>query len=145
MMFHAGGTQHELRGARGTCSFNYENGTSPMIDFELTCLYTAATSVTLPTATFTNQAKPLAFNSQNTATVDIFGYAACLEALSLDMANEVIYRQLAGCTENVQLTDRKPVRHAEDRGSIPRVEGLFRQPVGPDPGQYQSYAWDCGW
>lgn len=106
--FHAEGTLHVLRGARGTFSLDMTTGAIPKLSFELTCLYTAASSLTFPTATYTNQAKPLAVNSTNTATVSIHGYAACLEALTLDLANEVPFRQLAGCAENVQITDRKP-------------------------------------
>jgi hypothetical protein len=108
MMFHAEGTRHTMRGARGTATFDLTTGGIPKINFDLTCLYTAAASATYPTATYTDQAKPLAVNATNTPTVNVHGYAACLEALSLDLANEVIFRQDAGCSENVQITDRKP-------------------------------------
>jgi hypothetical protein len=47
-------------------------------------------------------------NSANTATLQVHGYAACLSAFSLDLANETPFRQLAGCTQQVMITDRKP-------------------------------------
>ena len=101
-------TEHTLRGARGTWSLEMAAGEIPKIKFEFTALYTAATVMTFPTPTFTAQAKPVAVNSDNTTSVSVHGFASCLEALSLDLANEVVFRQLAGCTQNVQVTDRKP-------------------------------------
>jgi hypothetical protein len=108
LRFYADGIEHTLRGCRGTFSLDLSSGEIPKFQFEFTGLYTAAVAEANPAATFTAQAKPLAINSANTTPVSVHGYAACLESLSLDLANEVIFRQLAGCTENVQITDRKP-------------------------------------
>jgi hypothetical protein len=108
LRFFADGTQHTLQGARGTWALEMAAGEIPKLRFEFTALYTAATAVSNPAATFTNQAKPVAVNSDNTTAVSVHGFAACLESLSLDLANDVVFRQLAGCTQNVQITDRKP-------------------------------------
>jgi hypothetical protein len=107
-VFFADGVKHTLRGARGTWSLNKAVSEIPRFQYEFTALYTQATDDTRPTATYTNQAKPLALNSRNTGTVEIFGFDACLEAMTLDLANEVNFRQNAGCSELVEINDRKP-------------------------------------
>jgi hypothetical protein len=108
MQFWADGIQHTLRGAQGTWSLSGDVGEIPKLKYEMMALYTTAVDGTRPSGTFTSQAKPKAFNSRNTPNVSIHGFAACLESLSLDIANEVIFRQLAGCSELVQINDRKP-------------------------------------
>lgn len=110
--FYADGVLHVIRGARGTVSFSLSAGEIPDMKFEFTGLYTAATTTANPAATFTRQAKPLAVNSANTATVSVHGYAACLQSLELNLANNVVFRQLAGCTESVEITDRVPAGSA---------------------------------
>jgi hypothetical protein len=108
LTFYADGTKHVLRGCRGTFGLEMSAGEIPKINFDLMGLYTAAAAEANPSATFTAQAKPVAVNSENTTPVSVHGYAACLESLSLDLANEVVFRQLAGCTQKVEITDRKP-------------------------------------
>ena len=108
LTFYADGTKHVLRGCRGTFSIEMSAGEIPKFSFELTGLYTAAAAEANPSATFTAQAKPVAVNSDNTTPVSVHGFAACLESFSLDLANEVVFRQLAGCTQRVEITDRKP-------------------------------------
>lgn len=106
--FFADGTAHILRGCRGTVSMEQTAGEISKFNFEMTGLYTQETATTNPAATFTAQAKPVAMNSDNTTPVSVHGFAACLQSLSLDLANVVTYRQLAGCTQKVQITDRLP-------------------------------------
>ena len=101
-------TEHVARGARGTATFEFSAGEIPKIEFEFTALYTAAAAGTPPTATFSDQAKPLAFNSRNTTNVSVHGFATELEEFSLELENEVVFRQLAGGSERVEITDRKP-------------------------------------
>ena len=47
-------------------------------------------------------------NSVNTTGVSIFSYNACLDTFSLGLNNETPFRQLAGCTQQVLITDRAP-------------------------------------
>ena len=108
MVFYADGVKHILRGSKGTPSLSMEAGEIPKWSFEFTALYTTTTAEANPTATYTGQGKPFAFNSENTTPVSIHGFAACLESFSLDMANDVVFWQLAGCSERVEITDRKP-------------------------------------
>ena len=108
LYFFADGVRHKVTGCRGTWSMNLEVGEIPKISFEFTGIFNAATDETQPSPTFSNQADPVVVNSANTATLQVHGYAACLSAFSLDLANETPFRQLAGCTQQVMITDRKP-------------------------------------
>ena len=108
LYYFADGVRHKVTGCRGTWSMNLEVGEIPKISFEFTGIFNAPTDETQPALTFSNQADPVVVNSANTATLQVHGYAACLSAFSLDLANETPFRQLAGCTQQVMITDRKP-------------------------------------
>jgi hypothetical protein len=108
LYFFADGVRHKVTGCRGTWSMSMEVGEIPKISFEFTGIFNAPTDETQPSPTFSNQADPVVVNSANTATLQVHGYAACLSAFSLDLANETPFRQLAGCTQQVMITDRKP-------------------------------------
>jgi len=108
LYFFADGVRHKVTGCRGTWSMALEADEIPKISFSFTGIFNAPTDETQPTPTFTNQADPVIVNSANTATLQVHGYAACLSAFSLDLANETPFRQLAGCTQQVMITDRKP-------------------------------------
>jgi hypothetical protein len=108
LAFYADGILHTIRGARGTFTISLTAKQIPKINFEMTGLYTAASAQTNVTATFGQQANPLVVSAANTTPVSVHGYAACIESLELNLANEVVHRDLAGCTEKVEITDRKP-------------------------------------
>ena len=108
LYYFADGVRHTITGCRGTWSMSMEVGSIPKLSYELTGIFNAPTDTANPASTFTNQANPLVVNSANTATLQVHGYAACLKAFSLDLANETPFRQLAGCTQQVMITDRKP-------------------------------------
>ena len=108
LYFFADGVRHTITGCRGTWSMSMEVGSIPKLSYEFTGIFNAPTDTANPASTFTNQANPLVVNSANTATLQVHGYAACLSAFSLDLANETPFRQLAGCTQQVMITDRKP-------------------------------------
>jgi hypothetical protein len=108
LAFYADGIRHTIRGARGTCGLSLNAKQIPKLNFEMTGLYTASAAETNPTAVFGGQANPVVVSSVNTTPVSVHGYAACVESLELNLANEVVHRDLAGCAERVELTDRKP-------------------------------------
>ena len=108
LYFFADGVRHKVTGCRGTWSMALETGEIPKISFSFTGHFNAPTDETQPSPTFSNQADPVVVNSANTAPLQVHGYAACLSAFSLDLANETPFRQLAGCTQQVMITDRKP-------------------------------------
>jgi hypothetical protein len=108
LYFFADGVRHKVTGCRGTWSMSMETGEIPKISFSFTGIFNAPTDETQPSPTFSNQADPVVVNSANTATLEVHGYAACMSAFSLDLANETPFRQLAGCTQQIMITDRKP-------------------------------------
>ena len=108
LYYFADGVRHKVTGCRGTWSMSLEAGEIPKISFEFTGLFNAPTDETQPTLTYSNQADPIVVNSANTTPIEVHGYAGCLESFSLSLANETPFRQLAGCTQQVMITDRKP-------------------------------------
>lgn len=106
--FRNDGIKHLITGVRGTVSYELAAGEIPKLNFDFLGIYNAPTDTANPTATFSNQAAPVVVNADNTATVSVHGYSACMNAFSLDVANDVIFRQLAGCTKQVMITNRKP-------------------------------------
>jgi hypothetical protein len=106
--FSNDGVRHRLTGARGSFSLNCVVGQIPTINFNFMGIYNAPTDTAAPTPVYANQAEPLIFKDGNTTSFSLFSYAGCLQSLELDLANEMIYRELVGCTKSVLLTDRKP-------------------------------------
>lgn len=105
--YNVDGTLHKLTGCRGTFTINGEVGEIPYIEFEMTGIYNAPTATALPAATYTNQATPLVFKNGNTSSFQLLSYAGCLQSIELEMGNEIVYRELVGCTKEVLITDRQ--------------------------------------
>jgi len=106
--FNADGNKHLVTGCRGTATFNLNAGEIPKISFQMMGIYNAVTAASAATPTFDNQADPVVVNSVNTTAVSAFSFSACLESFSLDLGNETPFRQLAGCTQQVLITERAP-------------------------------------
>lgn len=108
LYYFADGVRHKVTGCRGTWSMALEVSEIPKISFKFTGIFNAPTDETPPALTYSNQADPVVVNSANTATLQVHGFAACLSAFSLDLSNETPFRQLAGCTQQIMITDRMP-------------------------------------
>ena len=106
--FNNDGVLHKATGCRGTFALNVEVGGIPTIDFEFTGIYNAVTDTAAPTTTFSAQATPLIFKAGNSSTFSFLGHSGCLQSLSLEMANEIVYRELVGCDKEVMITNRAP-------------------------------------
>lgn len=104
--FNNDGVLHVITGARGTFVLNAEVGEIPTIEFTMTGIYNAPTDTAAPATTYTNQATPLIFKAGSTTAFSILGYSGCLMSLELDMANEIVYRELVGCDKSVLITNR---------------------------------------
>jgi len=74
----------------------------------MTGIYNAPTDTVAPATTYTNQATPLIFKEGNTSNFSLLSYAGCLMNVSFDVANEVVHRELIGCTRQVLITNRAP-------------------------------------
>ena len=106
--FRNDGLKHLCVGARGTISQEMKVDGLPMFSAELTALYATPTDTSLPTISFSNQADPVPVNAEFTPTVSVFGYSALLSEYTADVGNEIDYRQLAGGSRQVRISDRKP-------------------------------------
>jgi hypothetical protein len=106
--FNNDGIRHIMTGCRGTFTLNAEVGQIPTIDFTMIGVYNAPTDTALPTTTYSAQASPLIFKQGNTSGFEFFSYAGCLQSVSHDIAHETVYRELVGCTKEVQITNRAP-------------------------------------
>lgn len=107
--FNNSGVLHKATGCRGTFSLNCEVGQIPTISFTFTGVYNAPTDTAAPAVTYSNQATPAIFKAGNTVAVSILGYSsACVQSLSFDLANDVLYRELVGCDKSVTITNRAP-------------------------------------
>jgi hypothetical protein len=94
--FNNDGIRHILTGCRGSFTLNAEVGQIPTIDFTMIGVYNAPTDTAQPATTYSAQASPLIFRQGNTSNFEFFSYAGCLQSVSLDIANETIYRELVG-------------------------------------------------
>lgn len=108
LYFNVDGVLHKLTGARGNVSMELNAKALPVFKFKFTGLYSAVADAAAPTLTLTGWQKPVPVNGVNTTGLRLHGFTAgVLSALSIDMANSVVFRSLVGA-ESVLITDRKP-------------------------------------
>ena len=105
--FKHDGQEHILTGARGSWSLNADAGTLPKLTFTFMGLYNVPSSQSDGTPDFSafTVAKPV--NNANTTTFSLHGGAVVMEKFSMDLANQVEYRNVVG-GESIQLFDRAP-------------------------------------
>ena len=104
--YNIDGVLHKVTGARGTFTINGTVGQIPTIDFTFTGVYNTPTDTALPAVTYANQATPVVFKNGNTTDFQLLSYAGCLQSVTFDVGNTLVYRELVGCTKEVLLTDR---------------------------------------
>jgi hypothetical protein len=107
-VYVGGDVLHKMTGCRGTFSLNATVGEIPVINFEMVGIYNAPTTTAAPAVTYTAQATPQIFKAGNASAFSFLDYSGCLQALSFDIANETVYRELVGCTKNIVITNRAP-------------------------------------
>lgn len=106
--YNIDGVQHLVTGCRGTFTLNCQLGQIPVIQFEMTGIYNAPTDTAQPAVTYGAQVTPLLFRDGNTSAFSFLGYSGCLMSVDFNMANNIVYRELIGCTKEVLITDRRP-------------------------------------
>jgi len=103
------GVLRKMLGARGTVSLGLSNHQVPVFRFRFMGLWSAVTDTALPTTDYSGWQTPVAVNRDNTNGLRVLGFTAgALSELSVDVANELVFRSLIGATEQVLITDRKP-------------------------------------
>lgn len=107
LYYHQDGLLHKVTGARGTVTFSLSPGGIPTMNFTFTGLRNAPSDTALPTPTLTAFQTPIPITDAATPTFTLHGYAATMGGFNLDLANEVVYRNVVG-EESVQIVDRAP-------------------------------------
>ena len=105
--YNLDGVRHKVTGARGTFTITANVGEIPTIDFTMTGIYVAPDDSAQPSVTYAAQATPLIFKQGNTTDLSVMGLTtAKLSNYSLDIGNEIVYRELVGGSGEVLLTNR---------------------------------------
>jgi hypothetical protein len=104
--YNIDGVLHKLTGCRGTFTLNANVGEIPTIDFTMTGIYNPPTDTAAPAVTYADQATPLIFKNGNTGAFSLLSYTGCLQSVSMDLGNEILYRELISCTKQVNITNR---------------------------------------
>jgi hypothetical protein len=132
--FNNDGVLHKATGCRGTFSLNCAVGEIPTIAFEFTGIYNTPTDVALGSPTYANQADPVVFKQGNTSGFQVFSYAGCLQSFSLELANEIVYRELVGCTKEVLITNRAPAGEVMIEAVSIATKNFFSEATGNSTG-----------
>ncbi len=104
--YNTDGVRHIVTGCRGSFTVNGSVGEIPSIDFTFTGIYNAPTDTALPAVTYGNQATPLIFKNGNTTGFQLLSHSAALQSISMDIGNELVYRELVGGTKETLITNR---------------------------------------
>lgn len=107
LYFNMDGMLMKLLGSRGKCAFRLDPGGMPYVDFEIWGLRVPAVDDALPTADYSSFQVPRPVNDANTPTFSLHAYTANLVGLSIDLGQQVIYRNVVG-EESIQIVDRAP-------------------------------------
>jgi transcriptional regulator of nitric oxide reductase len=106
--YNLDGVLFKMTDAKGTVSFELNAKGIPVMKFKFIGLYSTPTDAAVPTnVDYSGFKEPLAVNSVNTPTVALHGVAGKVQSLSVDMANQTVYRNLIGY-EGIIITDRQP-------------------------------------
>ena len=104
--YNTDGVRHKVVGARGSFVINGSVGEIPTIDFTFQGIYIPPTDTALPTVTYGDQATPLIFKQGNTTSFQLLSHSGALSSISLDIGNELVYRELVGGTQETLLVNR---------------------------------------
>ena len=105
--FQQSGQLHKVTGSRGTVKFSLAKGALPAMSFTFTGLWHAPITQPAPEGLDTSGFKmPVPVNKANTV-MTIGGYAAHTETIDIDIANNVVFRDVIN-SQSVIITDRAP-------------------------------------
>jgi hypothetical protein len=107
------GVNYILLGARGTVKLTMAAQAIPKLEFEFQGLWTAPADVAAPTPVYTAFPRPLVSNVTNTPVFTVNATTLRLKELTFDLANAIENRFLIGGTDEVIITDRKPMIEME--------------------------------
>lgn len=132
--FNNDGVLHKATGCRGSFTLNGAVGEIPTIAFEFTGIYNTPSDVSLSTPTYSNQADPVVFKNGNTTGFQVFSYAGALQSFSLEMANEISYRELVGGTKEALIVNRAPAGEVMIEAVTMATHNFFDDATGSSTG-----------
>lgn len=107
LWYYLDGTLHKMTDAKGNVTFTLNAKGIPVMQYEFIGLQVAPIDVAQPTdADYSDFLDPLAVNKQNTAAWSLHGYTGPMESLSINLNNQLVYRNVVG-EEGIRITDRK--------------------------------------
>jgi len=102
------GLLFKMLNSKGTVSFSVGAGGIPKMTYTFTGSFSNPADAALPSGVdYSGFTAPLGINKVNTPSLTIHGAAVKADTLSIDLANNVIYRNLIA-TESIKITDRSP-------------------------------------
>lgn len=102
------GTLFKMSDAKGTVSFDLTPKGIPVMKFEFLGTYEPPTEGSMPPVVdYTKFVQPLVVGKRNTPTLEIFGYAGCTSAFTINWANQLAWREMINCA-GARSPDRKP-------------------------------------
>ncbi|MGW8391119.1 phage tail tube protein [Pseudoduganella sp. HUAS MS19] len=106
--YNLDGILYKMTDAKGTVSFELNAKGIPVMKFKFIGMYSTPTDTALPTGVdYSGFKDPVAVNKDNTPTASLHGVAGKVQSISVDMANQLVYRNLIG-TESIEIPDRQP-------------------------------------
>jgi hypothetical protein len=99
------GELHEVNGARGTVTLDLSKEALPKMNFTFTGLRVAPVAGSPSGVTMAGWIEPTPVTKAETLVCTLDSYAIAMETLSIDVGNNIVYRNLPGIEQVVQ-TDR---------------------------------------
>lgn len=106
--YYLDGLFHKITDARGTVSFDLTAKSIPVMKYRFIGVYQPITDAAMPSGVnYTSFLTPKAVNKSNTPQWSMGAYSGCLQSMTFDIANQLVWRSLIGC-EGAEITDRTP-------------------------------------
>lgn len=108
LYYNLDGILFKMTDAKGTVAFGLSAKGIPVMKYRFIGLYSTPADVVTPVGVdYAGFKDPLAVNAVNTPTCTLHGVAGKVQSIDLDMANQLVYRNVIG-GESILITDRQP-------------------------------------
>ena len=108
LYYNLDGVLFKMTDAKGSVALEIKAKGIPVLKFKFTGLYSTPVDAALPASVdYSGFKDPVAVNATNTPVATLHGVAGKVESISIDMANQLVYRNVIG-GESVNITDRQP-------------------------------------